>query len=151
MTNPDPVEMDTDERDAFLGDGGTGVISFSTGEECAPRSFPVSYGYDVIETTFYFRIAVGPESEKGNIEGRAVSFVVYGQDETDDWQSVIASGRLESTTNEDIATDTLEGLHRVDIPLVDIFGEPPRDIDFEFYRLVADEVSGRTESTTQLQ
>jgi len=149
MSETDLGEMDTNERDDFLGDGGTGVISFATTTDEAPHSIPVSYGYDALESTFYFRLAVGPDSDKGEVAGRAVSFVIYGQGE-DGWRSVVATGSLEETTEESIATETLAGLDRVHIPLVDVFATPPREVPFEFYRLVPDELSGRKEARTEL-
>ena len=139
--------MDEEERDAFLDDGGTGVMSLSSMGDERPHSVPVSYGYDPLESTFYFRLAVDSASEKGDLADRAVTFVTYGQ-QNDTWQSVVAGGRLEATTTESIATETLQGLERVHIPLVDIFGRPPRDVQFEFYRLVPDELTGRKESST---
>jgi len=147
MSDREATVMDEDERDAFLGTGGTGVISFATGPEESPHSVPVSYGYDSAETTFYFRLAVGSESEKQDVEGRHVTFVVYGQ-EDDDWQSVVAKGRLEGTTEPSVATESLQGLQSVHIPLVDIFGHPAKDVPFEFYRLVPVEFTSRKESST---
>ena len=148
MADTDAVTMDDDERDEFLGDGGTGVVSLSTTAEDAPHSLPVSYGYDAEEDTFYFRLAVGADSEKGDLHDRPVSFVTYRSVEGT-WRSVVASGRLEATTDDAIATETLDGLDRVRIPLVDIFGKPSREVEFEFYRLVPDELTGRKESRTR--
>jgi hypothetical protein len=62
---------------------------------------------------------------------------------------VVAEGRLERTTDEEIATETLQGLDRVRIPLFDVFERPPGRVPFEFYRLVPDELTGRKESTTR--
>lgn len=149
MTAPDSVAMDDDERDEFLGNGGTGVISFPTDGGEAPHSLPVSYGYDAAEETFYFRLAAGEDREKSDLLDRPVSFVTYGTVD-DDWRSVVAKGRLEETTDASIATETLEGLERVRIPLVDIFGQPPADVDFEFYRLVPESLTARTESSTSV-
>lgn len=143
MSADSPVEMDEEEREAFLGDGGTGVISLSTPETDPPHTVPVSYGYDATETTFYFRLAVGTEGSKGELDGRPVGFVVYGDD--GHWNSVVARGRLEEIHSEDIAIGTLKGLERVDIPFVDIFHAPLREVEFEFYRLVPDELTGRKE------
>lgn len=148
MATSTSTEMDDAERDAFLGNGGTGVISLSTDPNDPPHSVPVSYGYDATEETFYFRLAAGPDSEKGEMAGRAVSFVTYRSGEGR-WQSVVARGRLEPTTDEEIANETLQGLDRVHIPLVDVFGRPPRKVRFEFYRLVPDELTGRKESPTE--
>lgn len=136
--------MDTEERNTLLGAGGTGVISLSTPDGEPPHSIPVSYGFDADEETFYFRLAADSESAKGNLDGRAVSFVTYTKRE-DGWQSVVATGSLEPTTDGDIATDTLAGLERVDIPYVDIFGDPIADVSFEFYRLVPAELTARKE------
>ena len=139
--------MDADERDAFLGDGGTGVVSLSAGRDEPPHSVPVSYGYDAAGTTFYFRLAAGPGSAKGDLDDRPVTFVTHR--ETDDgWRSVVASGRLESTTDEAAGTDALAGLDRVHIPYVDVFGRPPEQVAFEFYRLVPDSLNGRKEAST---
>ncbi|MFB6164824.1 MAG: pyridoxamine 5'-phosphate oxidase family protein [Haloarculaceae archaeon] len=144
MSEPSHVEMDTDERDRFLGTGGTGVLSFATGGEQAPHSIPVSYGYDARGPAFFFRLASEPDSEKAPLFDHPVSFVVYR--ETDDgWKSVEASGDLERTTDEDIATETLDGLDRVEIPYVDMFERPLRMIDFEFFRLRPAEITGRRE------
>lgn len=147
MATSNSTEMDNAERDAFLGSGGTGVISLSTDPNDPPHSVPVSYGYDATAEAFYFRLAAGPDSEKGELAGRAVSFVTYRSEEGR-WQSVVARGRLESTADEGIANETLQGLERVHIPLVDIFGRPPSEVRFEFYRLAPDELTGRTESPT---
>jgi len=143
-----PVEMTAEERDDFLGNGGTGVLSFSTGPEESPHAIPVSYGYDAAETTFYFRLATGSHSRKGPISNRPVSFVVYGRDE-ELWRSVVARGHLESTTEEPIATRTLQGLDRVHIPLFDVFEDHPRTVPFEFCRLVPAELTGRREDSTE--
>lgn len=149
MSETESTAMDDDERDLFLGTGGTGVISFPSSDDEPPHSVPVSYGYDSSETTFYFRLAVGPDSDKGDVAGRHVTFVVYGQRDGNR-QSVIAKGRLEETTEASIAMKSLEGLQQVHIPLVDIFGRPVKDVPFEFYRLVPDEMTSRKESTTAM-
>ncbi len=98
MTDTDPTLSD-DERDAFLGDGGTGVLSFSTGEAEPPHATPVSYGYDEVESDFYFRLAVDDDSAKRAPTDRLVTFVVHGQSD-DEWQSVVAAGRTGVTRVE---------------------------------------------------
>jgi hypothetical protein len=147
MSDTESTAMDQAECDALLENGGTGVMAFSAASGEAPHAIPVSYGYDVTATTFYFRLAVGHDSDKGEVTGRRVTFVVYGQ-EDDRWRSVVAKGSLEETTEASVATETLEGLQQVHIPLVDVFGRPPRDVPFEFYRLVPDEMTGRKETST---
>lgn len=136
-----PVEMHPDDRDEFLGDGGTGVIALSNPDEESPQAVPVSYGYDAVESTFYFRLA---GQSRDDLTDRPVSFVVYGQQ--NGWRSVVAHGRLEDVEAEGIATDSLAGLERVDIPLVDIFHSPLLDVDFDFYRLDPTEITARVEA-----
>jgi nitroimidazol reductase NimA-like FMN-containing flavoprotein (pyridoxamine 5'-phosphate oxidase superfamily) len=145
MDDTESVTMDEDERDAFLGTGGTGVISYARGDDDPPYAVPVSYGYDAAEETFYFRLAVGPGGEKSDLAGRAVTFVTHG--ETDRYRSVVASGRLEPTDEEGVGTDAMEGLRRVHIPLHDVFERSPSEMTFEFHRLVPDELTARAEST----
>lgn len=144
MSPDNPAAMDEEAVDTFLGTGGTGVLSLSTGEGTPPHAVPVSYGYDEQTETLYFRLAVGPESSKPELADRPVTFVTYAED--DRWQSVVASGHLEDIERADIATETLDGLHRVEIPLVDMFDDPTRVVDFEFYRLAPESLTGRVET-----
>lgn len=141
------VEMESDERDDFLGTGGTGVLSLASPEDEPPHSIPVSYGYDQTERVFYFRLAASSDSRKGRLLDRPVTFVTHRETE-EGWRSVVASGQFEETAEESIAADTIEGLERVHIPLVDIFGRPPQDVSFTFVRLVPEELTGRKESRT---
>jgi len=142
--SPHSVAMSDEERDEFLGRGGTGVLSLST-DDGAPHAVPVSYGYDAAEATFYFRLAVGADGSKGELSDRPVTFVYYAQ-EDGDWHSVVAEGHLEDVEREGIETETLEGLHRVDIPLIGIFDHPTREVDFDFCRLVPDALNARVQS-----
>jgi len=137
--------MDADERDEFLGRSGTGVLSLSTAADDSPHSVPVSYGYDPVEEVFYFRLAVGDESERRDPADRGITFVTYGE-HGGRWKSVVASGRLVSTTDESVSTEALSGLERTrEIPIVDVFGEPTSQVEFEFYRLDPDRLTGRVE------
>lgn len=146
MSEP-AIEMAEEEVDEFLGTGGTGVISLSTDSDEPPHSVPVSYGYDQEERAFYFRLAVDGDSEKGHLTDRPVSFVTH--DERDgDQHSVVARGHLDDVEEVDQPEQTLEGFQRVHIPLFDVFGMRPGTVDFEFYRLLPDELTGRSESST---
>ncbi|MCQ4332000.1 pyridoxamine 5'-phosphate oxidase family protein [Natronomonas sp. F2-12] len=150
-SSPEEIQLDESERDAFLDRVDTGVLSLSTPGGEAPHSVPVSFGYNAARTVFYFRIADLPPERKGELDGRAVTFVTYGTDEAiGGYVSVVAQGSLERTTDEETATEALKGLEGVTIPFVDIFGERPADIDFSFYRLVPEGLTGRKEATTGL-
>lgn len=142
MSEDSPVEMDPDEVDEFLGAGGTGVLSLSE-DGAAPHSVPVSYGYDPAERVFYFRLAVGPDSEKGDVTDRPGTFVSY-RDE-DGWESVVARGRLMAVEEAEAPNEALAGLGRVDIPLVDAFDSDIRHVEFAFVRLDPDDLTGRRE------
>jgi nitroimidazol reductase NimA-like FMN-containing flavoprotein (pyridoxamine 5'-phosphate oxidase superfamily) len=148
MTDDHPTTLGTSERDQRLENGGVGVLSITDPDSQAPHAVPVSYGYDAETTVFYFRLATGPDSHKTDLADRAVTFVTYGTDDDDRWWSVVASGRLEPVDAPDIATETLEGLERVRIPLVDIFGTPPKEVTFAFVRLLPEELTGRKEAPT---
>ncbi|KPN30840.1 pyridoxamine 5'-phosphate oxidase [Halolamina pelagica] len=107
----------------------------------------MSYGYDRETGTFYFRLAVTTGSEKGELDDRQATFVTYDQPE-DRWQSVVAEGKLEPTSKESIALETLEGLGNVELQYVDIFDQPIESVPFEFYRLVPDRIGARRELRT---
>lgn len=146
MTDETAITMEATEREALLEATETGVLSLSTAHEESPHSIPVSFGYDPVESVLYFRLAEDADSEKGELDGRPVSFVTYARDEADDWQSVVARGNLERTRDEEIALETLQGLERVEIPIFDIFGAPTSDVTFEFFRLVPETLTGRKET-----
>ncbi|MFC4357157.1 pyridoxamine 5'-phosphate oxidase family protein [Halobium salinum] len=145
------VRMDEETRNEFLGTGGTGVVSFAPDEAGeAPFSLPVSYGYDAESGDFYFRLATGPDAGKADFVDRRtpVSFVAY---ETLDgrWESVVATGRLEEVTEAAIDSDVVQAMRNVEIPLVDVFDRHPREVEFGFYRLVPEEVTGKREARTE--
>jgi hypothetical protein len=142
--------MSEEERAEFLGNGGTGVISFTPPSEGPPYTRPISYGYDADTGNFYFRLAVGPEDagKRDVIDGdREVSFVTF--DETDrGWRSVVATGSLEEITRSALDPDVAEAMQRVHIPFVDVYDSHPLTLDFRFFRLAPDEVSGQQEAGT---
>jgi len=135
-------QMSEDELTAFLGQGGTGVISFSTSSDDPPYSTPVSYGFSTDVKHFHFRLALPPGSEKEARLAQPVSFVTHSQ--TDEgWRSVIATGSLEDLTNEPHESSAIQERWGVDIPLVDIFEAAPADLTFRQFRLVPEELTGR--------
>jgi hypothetical protein len=147
MDDARSVRLDGDEREDFLGTGGTGVVSFPRDADEAPYSLPVSYGYDAVDGEFYLRLAFGPDAEKGGVvdDGRPASLVVYDRD-GDRWRSVVVTGRLEEVTEAAIDSDVVQAMQRVHIPLVDVFERHPRELTFRFFRLAAADVSGRKEA-----
>lgn len=144
MEDSDPHQLDAAERDAVLGDGGVGVLAFATPSGDPPHSLPVSYGYDADDAALYFRLAVGSDREKADLLERPVAFTVHQEGE-DGYESVVASGALDSIDEPDVDTTVLDGLSRVEIPLFDVFDREPRETTFAFYRLDASDATGKRE------
>ncbi|SDK73379.1 pyridoxamine 5'-phosphate oxidase family protein [Natronorubrum texcoconense] len=142
MTGLRWVQLTADERDAFLGTGGVGVISFGSDEGAPPASLPVSYGYYADAGDFYFRLSFPPNSSKSDVIDRPVSFVVF--DETDDgWRSVVATGPLEELADAPDESAAVQGMWAVRIPTVDVFDRPREEISFRDFRLVPETLTGR--------
>jgi len=142
--------MSPEERNEFLSSGGTGVISFDPVDDGPPYTRPISYGYEAETGKFYFRLAVGPENAgKRELieERRDISFVTY--DETDrGWRSVIATGSLEEITKSALDPEVAEAMQRVKIPFVDVYDSHPLTLEFRFFRLTPDEMTGQQEAGT---
>ncbi|KZN25785.1 flavin-nucleotide-binding protein [Haladaptatus sp. R4] len=148
MGDIESVRMDDEERDEFLTSGGTGVISFPIGIDESPYSVPVSYGYDPTDVHFYFRLAVEQGGERDEVIDRPVTFVTY--DHTDDgWRSVVVRGELDEVAEADITSEVVQGVQRVDIPLVDLFERDSREVTFEFFHLHPTEITSRKEALTE--
>lgn len=144
------VQMSDEERDEFLGRGGTGVISFDTRGDEPPYSLPVSYGYQPETEAFYFRLAFGPETGKEDVveADRPISFVTYSDTESG-WQSVVTTGQLEEVTESALDSDMAEAMQQVEIPLVDVYDRHPIELQFRFFRLTPAEVTGKKEARTE--
>ncbi|MGQ4556695.1 pyridoxamine 5'-phosphate oxidase family protein [Halobellus sp. GM3] len=142
MENHRWPRLSESELNAFLGDGGTGVISFQTGRDDPPYSLPVSYGYNAHKGHFHFRLAVSAERGKSRFVDRPVSFVAYGR--TDDgWRSAVATGTLRDITDEPYDASDVQERWAVTIPFVDIFEESPENVAFRQYVLAPDTLTGR--------
>lgn len=139
------VDLSTAECTEFLGTGGTGVLALGTKNGDPPYAIPVSYGYDGQNEQLYFRLATGPDRGKGRVTDRQATFVTFAVTKAR-WTSVIAKGVLEETTRSEIAVETLDGLERVFIPYIDMFGESLQDVEFTFVRLDPETLDGRTEA-----
>lgn len=138
------VQMTEEEMDAFLGEGGTGVISFSKQDDGPPFSIPVSYGYDGSSGHFYYRLSLLPGGEKAEVLDTPVTFVAHAH--TDEgWRSVVASGRLERVADSPYESTAVQGMWAVEIPKIDVFDRPPEDVTFRTFRLVPDRMTGRKE------
>lgn len=138
------VQLSDSELDEFLGTGGTGVLSFSTEAAEPPFSLPVSYGYDADGGSFYFKLAFPPDSGKADVVDRPVTFVVHARTDRG-WRSVVATGELEDLTDADYDATAVQGMWAVDIPRVDVFERPPKEVPFRQFRLAPERLTGRKE------
>lgn len=138
------VQMSESGMNDFLGTGGTGTLSFSTEIEDSPFSLPVSYGYDADGKAFYFRLAFPPESGKKEVIDNPVTFVTH--ERTDDgWRSVVATCQLTELSDMPYDATVVQAMWAVDIPEVDIFDQPPEDMQFRQFRLDPQKLTGRKE------
>ncbi|MFD1589484.1 pyridoxamine 5'-phosphate oxidase family protein [Halorientalis brevis] len=142
------VQMTQAERDDFLGNGGIGVLSFSTPGEDPPWLLPVSYGYDVHSTSFYFSLAFPPDTGKPDVIDNPVSFATHSKT-PDGWRSIVATGTLEEVTDMPYDSSAVQGMWAVNIPEVDIFDQPREEITFRDFHLEPDALTGRKEVNTE--
>lgn len=141
------VQLSESEVNEFLGNGGTGTLSFSTEIEEPPFSLPVSYGYDSDTQSFYFRLAFPPGSKKTSVLDNSVTFVTHEQT-SDGWRSVVALGELEEVSDMPYNSTAVQGMWAVDIPDIDVFDRPPEEIPFRHFRLDPEKFTGRKEVKT---
>ncbi|WIV66083.1 pyridoxamine 5'-phosphate oxidase family protein [Natrialbaceae archaeon AArc-T1-2] len=138
------VQMSDAEIDEFLGQGGTGVISFAAGTDDPPVTVPISYGYNEDVSTLYYRLSVPPDSKKAKLIDSNVTFVTY--EKTDGrWQSVVATGTLEDAADIAYESSTIQGMWTVQIPEVDIFERPREEVTFRDFCLTPETLTGRKE------
>lgn len=144
MSQQDPTGLDAEALSDVLGRGGVGVLAFGTAADEPPHALPVSYGYDAESESLYFRLATGADRGKRDLLENPATFTTYRETESG-YQSVVASGRLASIEDPDVDGETLAGLSRVEIPLFDVFDRDLREVEFEFYRMDAADVTGKRE------
>lgn len=143
MSEEHGVELTPEAIDAFLGRGGTGVLSLARGDE--PYATPVSYGYAPEARQFYLRLGFGPGSEKRVfVESTGgARLVAYRRDE-EGWTSVVASGSLSAIDPDALSVEIANVLQDAEPPLVGVWEDDPDDVEFRLYRLAPDQLTGRT-------
>ncbi|WP_276256198.1 pyridoxamine 5'-phosphate oxidase family protein [Halomontanus rarus] len=142
MTKLRWIQLSEEERDEFLGTGGTGVLSFATGADEPSSSFPVSYGYFADDRDFYFRLSFPPGSTKADVIDNQVSFVTY-EKRDDGWRSVVATGQREEIDGLPYESNVVQGMWAIDIPTIDIFDRPREELEFHDFRLDPETLTGR--------
>lgn len=142
MTIDQQTALSEEETNRFLGSHETGVLALAHADD--PYAVPVSYGYDSDERLFYLRLVSTEDSRKQQFltpESQA-RLVVY--EETDGtYRSVVAAGRLEEITREELSVDHVNQYGDAKRPLFEMWGEPRSDLDVQLFRLRPDDLSGR--------
>lgn len=134
--------MSDAEIDAFLGRHETGVLALAREDE--PYAIPISFGYDSTDRTVYLRLVSTPESEKRAFLASAPSarLVVYDGTETA-YQSVVATGRLEQVSPDELTVEHIEQYGEAKRPLFEIWADSKADLDIELYEFDPETLSGR--------
>lgn len=138
------VTMSQDEQDEFLGDGGIGVLSFSTPGTEPPSLLSVSYGYDKHVRCFYFSLAFPGDDGTSTSIDDPVAFATQSKT-PEGWRSVVATGTLEEVTDMPYESSTVQGMWTVQIPAVDILEQQREDVTFRDFYLDPDTLTGRKE------
>jgi nitroimidazol reductase NimA-like FMN-containing flavoprotein (pyridoxamine 5'-phosphate oxidase superfamily) len=138
------VVIDREEIDELLGAGGVGVLALAADDD--PYAIPVSYGYDADIGDVYLRLGFDEDSEKrGYLDRSARGAFVVTVEEDRGWASVVVRGPLTEVPESSVDGTIVEAIRSIDIPFFTIYEEPPRELEYQLYRLHPDEITGRRE------
>lgn len=138
------VVIDREEIDELLGTGGVGVLALAADDD--PYAIPVSYGYDADVGDVYLRLGFGEESEKRSyLDSSARAALVVTVEANRGWVSVVVRGPLTEIPESNIDGTVVEAIRSIDIPFFTVYEEPPRELEYQLYRLHPDEITGRRE------
>lgn len=95
------VRMDDDEIREVLSNEGVGVLGLP--DEDAPYLIPMSFGYDGGSNLYFAFLEFGLGSRKVELGERAgtARFLVYTADAMDDWRSVLLTGTIAETPDDE--------------------------------------------------
>jgi len=135
--------MTDDEIETFLDTHGNGTLVFS-GD--GPYGVPMSYGYDPETDEIYVHLSSFDGSEKTRRLGASdrVSLVVSAYDRPDRWRSVVVDGTI-TRLPRDAAheRDVPRTFADADLASVNVFDRPLAEVDFEWYVIEPETISGR--------
>ncbi|MFP8888677.1 pyridoxamine 5'-phosphate oxidase family protein [Natrialbaceae archaeon A-CW2] len=137
------VVMDDDAVAEYLESKGVGTLSF--GNETGGYGIPMSFGYDRVEDRIIFQLSFGEESLKAKYieEGNQVTLSAYDWESIHDWRSVVVRGTLHEipVAENSRPAGIFAAFSKIASP--EVFQEPLKDLDFEWYDLRIDDVHGR--------
>lgn len=141
-------EMERDDAVDYLQQTGVGTLAF--GSEEGGYALPMSFGYDSSNDTCVFQFAFDEGSEKRSyIEtGNPVTLTTHTRESVDDWRSVLVRGTLERVPTEEQTRASAIFASQAKMASTDVFQKPIQEIDFEWYRIDVDEVTGRVASVS---
>lgn len=136
-------EMSHDEIASFLESQGVGTLAF--GNETGGYAIPMSFGYDRTSERCIFQFAFGDESRKAAFieEGNSVTLSVSDWNSVDDWQSVVLHGSLHLISDADTAKAAGYFAAQAKIASLEVFKQPPEELEFEWHELRIEEQRGR--------
>jgi nitroimidazol reductase NimA-like FMN-containing flavoprotein (pyridoxamine 5'-phosphate oxidase superfamily) len=135
--------MDRDDVVDYLQEAGVGTLGF--GSEEGGYAVPMSFGYDAPNEDCIFQFAFDDRSEKlSYIEADSpVTLAVHDRESVDDWRSVLVRGPLEEVPSDERTRASAVFASQARMASTDVFEKPMREIDFEWYRIDVEEITGR--------
>ncbi|MFB6252797.1 MAG: pyridoxamine 5'-phosphate oxidase family protein [Halobellus sp.] len=138
------VVLNRSQIDDVLGTGGVGVLALADDNE--PYAIPISYGYDADAGEVFLRLGFGEASEKRRFLDSSDGVALVVSNESDEgWVSVVVRGPLSDVPEASIDGAVVESIRTVDIPFFTVYDQPPRELEYDLYRLTPDEITGRRE------
>ncbi|CAI50452.1 FMN-binding domain protein [Natronomonas pharaonis DSM 2160] len=143
---PDSVssgEMSNEEIDTFLSGEGYGTLAFG-GDK--PYAIPMSYGYDDSERVLYMHMGLFEGSEKASRirDQTPASLVVTRYERPDKWRSVVVEGTVSKLSRDEVRErEVVTAFAKSELASVDIFVPDLSEVDFEWYMLDPETLSGR--------
>jgi len=135
------VQMSCDAASSFLGRKGWGCLTLAN-EGCA-YSVPMSFGYDG-EETVYFHLQTDERSEKmAYLDATERATLLVPEVEPPDWTSVVVRGPIESVPDEEVDDAYAACAENAWFPACP-WPDDRDPTELRFYKLAADEVTGRT-------
>ena len=136
--------MEREEAVEYLQETGVGTLAF--GSEAGGYALPMSFGYDGSNDTCVFQFAFDEGSEKWSyIEtGNPVTLCVHSRESVDDWKSVLVRGPLEPIPSEEQTRASAIFASQAKVASTDVFQKPMQEIEFGWYRIDIEEITGRT-------
>ncbi|MFP4188026.1 MAG: pyridoxamine 5'-phosphate oxidase family protein [Halobacteriales archaeon] len=137
------AEMEKGEAVDYLREMGVGTLAF--GSDKGGYAVPMSFGYDAPNNECVFQFGFGDGSEKQTyIEtDNPVTLAVHDRESVDDWRSVLVRGSLERIPSDEHTRASAVFAAQAKMVSVDIFEREMNEMEFEWYRIDVDSITGR--------